>query len=65
MSDMIRVRQAAAEKAEKRMLDALIGFDPAGKLAVSDVKFIANYASSLAFDATGEVLSAQTNGTGG
>lgn len=55
MSDLEK-RQAAAKRAHDKMLEMLLRFTPCDKLTVADVKFIAEYCRTCAFDATEEVL---------
>lgn len=52
--DLLKRKQNAAQKAHDRMLEALMGFAPTQDLRVSDVKFIADYARTIAFDAIKE-----------
>lgn len=49
MADDLKQRQEAGEEVERKMVDFLMQFDPAGELKVSDVKVIALHARSLAF----------------
>ena len=44
--------QEEAARANKRMLEMLIGFEPMQGVTISSVKFIAEWAGTLAFDAT-------------
>ncbi len=53
--DTLKLRQDAAQRAYDRMLAALIGYSPCGKLTVDDITYIARLAQTAAFDATGAV----------
>ena len=53
----LKTAQEAAEHAEERMLDMLMGYEPAQHLTVGNVKEIAGYVRRLAFDATEEFRS--------
>ncbi len=48
----LEVAQEAAGRAADRMLQMLIGYEPAQSLTVADVKFISEWTRTLAFDAT-------------
>ena len=50
----LRAQQNAAQKAHDRMLDALIAYDPCGKLMVDDARYIARLCQTLAFEALKE-----------
>lgn len=57
MSDMkaTLLRQDAAARARKRMFDMLVGYEPCRKLQVCDVVSIADWVSTVTFDAIREV----------
>ncbi len=55
--DNLKQRQDAADEVYERMLAALIGFDPCGKLTVADVQYIARLAQTYSFDAFSKVSS--------
>jgi hypothetical protein len=59
MGEPLVLRQEAAQRVEKRMLDALLDYIPCAVLAVNDVKFIAAWSRTLAFDAMSEVDKAE------
>ena len=50
-SRLLALAQAEAQKACDRMLEMLLGFEPAQSLTVSDVKFIAEWTRTVSFDA--------------
>ena len=47
-------QQGAAKKAHDRMLDALIDYEPCGRLTVDDARFIARWCQTVTFDALKE-----------
>lgn len=53
-SETLKRQQDAAKVVELRMLNVLLQFEPTQKLSVADVKFIADCARGLAFDAIKE-----------
>lgn len=60
--ELLALRQKAAEQASNRMLDMLLGYSPAEKLSVADVKFIAEWTRTVSFDAMNEVEAATAGG---
>ncbi|MBM61922.1 MAG: hypothetical protein CL484_03100 [Acidobacteria bacterium] len=52
MTDPLKLAQAEARKAERRMLTFLLSFTATQTLSVEEVKQIASTARDLAFDAT-------------
>lgn len=55
MNPELVLRQEAAKTAEARMVEMLIGLDGAENLTVSDLKYIARWCRTCAFDAIREV----------
>ncbi len=47
----LSLAQAEAQKAHDRMLEMLLGFEPAQSLTIADAKFIAEWARTVSFDA--------------
>lgn len=50
MTNDLKRRQAAAENLTQRMVEFLVDFEPMEKISVGDMKTIARFASSFAFD---------------
>ncbi len=48
----LKTAQEEAARANKRMLEMLIGFEPMQAATISSIKFIAEWAGTLAYDAT-------------
>ena len=55
MTQPLLIRQEATRKARERMFEALVGFEPCRTLTIGDVKFIADWASTVTFDAIKQV----------
>jgi len=51
----LKDRQKAAEVASDKMLRMLLSFEPASNLKVADIKYIAEFARTLAFEACEEI----------
>lgn len=49
--EMLARRQELAAQAHERMLNVLIGFEPCSGLKIRDIRFIADMARTIAFDA--------------
>lgn len=49
--ERLKARQAAAQVAHDKMLQALLGFTPCSNLTVGDVQYIARLTQTLAFEA--------------
>lgn len=47
----LKARQEAGAAVEKKMLEFLVEFEPAGNLKLSDAKCIARFARTYAFEA--------------
>lgn len=54
-SELLRQRQEAAKHAGDRMMAILLDYVPCQEMKVCDVKFIAEYTRSVAFDALKKV----------
>lgn len=50
--DTLKLRQEAAQVAYIKMLEAIIGYSPCGKLTIEDAQYIARTAQTLAFNAS-------------
>lgn len=50
MDSQLKFRQKAGERVEAQMLQFLIGFIPVEELKVGDMKCIARFARTIAFD---------------
>ncbi len=51
-SETLKLRQDAAQVAYTKMLDAIVGYSPCGKLTIEDAQYIARTAQRLVFDAS-------------
>ena len=51
-TEALKIAQDEAQTAHDRMLDMLLGYDPVRQLRVEDIKFIAEWTRTVAFDAT-------------
>jgi hypothetical protein len=49
--DDLKFRQSASAVVERKMIEFLLNFVPAGELTITDAKTIARFATTIAFDA--------------